>query len=591
MGWFAVAAIFGFLLFWGWRGVVRICERAEANLVGESIRDALPALAVVLLILGLVAWALLSTDAGSFSGIVDAIGRGTVARFLLGGAIGFGLGYAIEQRVANAPAASKPRRKSRASKSSDASGGARVLLTVGFAAVFLALVAPHVDNWLTHISTLKSPVIELQLGSVAAHKVAVAENSADYQDKQSLSALSGYGNDVDWDIWYLENSKSSRQLIESARELLPAFKLLISPIAACMQSAMDNGLSIDSARRLIRPMADNLTQLVFSENNPNTSEQHEAFWIQLQALPEHVKYFIKGDQAKSCLEASMNYNKCLQQPESVTDFPCGPMAKKYHNSNSMYPKIGEYTNLPYLYVAASYLFSFMTDDDAALRVLRKAEHNVGPDQRPALAFKDYGFMFSVARLTYYLGKPGSLEDSYFSYLNLARERAAERIDEVKGKLSSCANKDCKDQLESYISHNWNYELQAINDLTYFLAEDLARDSPFALPYKGRAEEYAAQLERIVTNSVNRTAPDKYQYLVKGDEYYLMDSYVYMKMVLEARKSNPDVEKFKSFKREFQKIVERLEESAGKLPNVKKSDLTTLRIARAHLASARELSGE
>ena len=207
--------------------------------------------------------------------IIDVIGRGTVARALLGIVVGFGLGYAIEHRilVAEAPKGARNR-----SKGGERSGGTSALLTVGFGAVLLALASPHLDRWLSRLTSFKSPIIELQLGSVASHKVSVTEGAAALNNVASLKNLSTYARAINQDIEFAQDYDRSNQAQSgTSRELLPAFTYLISPIAGCMQTAIDNGLSISSARQMLRPMTDNLALLVFNENNPKSRSKKIVF--------------------------------------------------------------------------------------------------------------------------------------------------------------------------------------------------------------------------------------------------------------------------------------------------------------------------
>jgi hypothetical protein len=162
---------------------------------------------------------------------------------------------------------------------------------------------------------------------------------------------------------------------------------------------------------------------------------------------------------------------------------------------------------------------------------------------------------------------------------------------LQSKLAACTDAACKTLMENFLLRHWNAELSATNQLTYYLAEDLARNSAYALPYIGRIEEFSGWLKRATDVGTQSDAQTKY-YAVDDDyKYYLRDTYLYADMVLEARKANPSVDHFKKLKHDFEQIVEHVEESKADVPNLRKVDLTLVKIAHAHYASARDLAGE
>jgi len=311
------------------------------------------------------------------------------------------------------------------------------------------------------------------------------------------------------------------------------------------------------------------------------------FWKQLLALPEAIQDFL-DNKKDVCLGYQKKYQECVENP--AQDPICPPYAQKNPGSVT-YPRIRDYRNLPYLYVAASLLFSFMTDDDSALRVLHVAEANIGASGNKALAFKDYSFLQSAGQLSYYLGKPGDIGSSYFDYLEKMRITASGRVATLKGALESCADSACKKNVGKMLRRHWIAQLLATNKLAIYLAEDLARESGNAFNYVARVEEYAAWLEKADDEGTKREAIDKYYAVADDFRYYIMDTYLYAYLVLEARKTNADVEKFRKLKAQFQQVVEHIENEAAKTPNFKKIELTLVKIVRAHLASARELAGE
>jgi hypothetical protein len=170
VGWFAIACIFGLLLFWTWEIQLKKGKQAVLKLAVFS--------AAALIVLFFI-WARFIDDAHTFAQFVDRLGHGIVARFLFGLLLGFGIGYGIDFSPFVRPKSGK-KPKSNVGSESPGLGklGTSVLLAIGIGIVLLGLAAPHLDNWLSRVTTLKSSVIELQLGGVATHKISVAEGFA-----------------------------------------------------------------------------------------------------------------------------------------------------------------------------------------------------------------------------------------------------------------------------------------------------------------------------------------------------------------------------------------------------------------------------
>jgi len=279
MGWFAIACICGFLGFWGRRPLsnwlARTCKITsnDADILAVII-------AFTILLAGLVLWSILLQNARTFGQIAEAFGHGAVARFLFGLILGVGTAFVAAERSrvqSDNRAPSAPAAAGSAGGEGEVGGGAppdgggsstlrtHLVLSTGLVITLLALAAPHLDRWFSRLTALKSPLIELQVTSVATHKVSVGEGLEAYNDALSLGLLAGYSNRIGQDIEYLE--KYGRNVsTSSAKKLLPAFATIISPIARCVQTAIDQGLSIESARQMIRPTADLLLQIIFAED-------------------------------------------------------------------------------------------------------------------------------------------------------------------------------------------------------------------------------------------------------------------------------------------------------------------------------------
>jgi hypothetical protein len=217
--------------------------------------------------------------------------------------------------------------------------------------------------------------------------------------------------------------------------------------------------------------------------------------------------------------------------------------------------------------------SFMTDNDLALRILRRAEKS--------LVFKDYGSLLYSANLRYFQGHLET-ELPYFSYLDglmlVAREHQ-QTINRAENRCS--ATNSCKvleTAIKSLRERARRAELQAINVAAYYIAEDLARDVKAAVSFQPLLEEYASEIYKAI--QLKEDEANKHAYL---------DTYAYASLVLEARKVSPDVEKFKRLTFILEGVVANLELELMRSPPSSRIDLTELNIARTHLATARDLA--
>ena len=561
MGWFAIACIFGLLLFWTWEVQSRKGKHAVAKVA---------AVTAVSLIAFFLIWAWFVDGAHTPARIIDRLGHGIVARFLFGLMLGFGIAYAMDFSPFAQPKGGK---KPKGNVGSESVGlgklGTSVLLSLGIGVAILALAAPHLDNWLRRVTTLKSSLIELQLGGIATHKISVAEGIAALTDAHSLAVLRNYNISMQLDIEFFE--RFDPQKVKNGKELLHVFNGLISPIAICVQTALDNGLSYDSARLKLRPLVDNVTtillvdeQIVQSADPPGKvasvqDSRREKFWADLQLIPELFSEYL-GTKREECLAIPSKY---AEKTKSI-------------DRKIAFPDVRDYKNVSPLYVAALHFMTFETDGDTALRILQKVE------KRPDF-LKDYSFLWLAAKLSYVQGRPGDIGISYFGYLEEMRRVARQRQDKIAELKQICSITKCAEELRLWIERlsirERRAELLAMNSSAYYVAEDLARDLKSAASYQAKAKQYAEEIHKAIKNKE-----------VTGDKYNFLDTYAYATMVLEARKSNPDVNKFKKMAEILEEVVESYEIAYKDTP-VDKFDLTELKIVRAHLASARELAGE
>src|SRR5262245_44166207 len=117
MAWFIIASIVGLAAYFVWRGLYPF-------LTTRAVIACAAVVAVVVII------GLLVVSPGAIRNVVLQIDDGTFARLLLGFILGAGVGYATDQ-----PAVS-----------------AAVWLPLGAAILLLAIIAPHVDAWMTRLT-------------------------------------------------------------------------------------------------------------------------------------------------------------------------------------------------------------------------------------------------------------------------------------------------------------------------------------------------------------------------------------------------------------------------------------------------------
>ncbi|HLH98828.1 MAG TPA: hypothetical protein VKW08_27265 [Xanthobacteraceae bacterium] len=594
MGWFVIAVIIGFFGYWVWQAAsVRVATRWPCELRTSQLATAF--CSFVLVLVGIASWASFSVHPHTFGEMTDAIGQGIVARFILGLLLGAGAAFLAQERIraaaerrenaARRPPAIAAQGALTAEQTGAAGGdmpadppavrdeqpaagiGTSLALSTALGITFLALAAPHLDRWLSHLTSLKSPVIELQVATATNHRISLEDSAEAFDDEGSLTYLAIYSQRISQDIEYLEkydttNPKRSTML-PSMKALAPAFGTVISPVAACVQKAINHGLSLESARTMIRPTAELLEQILFNkdiEKNGELSATHDRLWQGVIDLPRKIAPYVHD---RTCESVPSVYYVDGIVPNAV----------------SYFPRIQDYRTLPYLYVAAAYFLSFMGDDDKARKLLREADSE--------LDFKDYGFLWAIGRLNYYEGKPGDISKLYFGPLDEIRQRARSHIAVLSRARQQCAKEDdllCREQVAEYL---------AINDGAYFLAEDVARGSSYAIPYTGQLAEYAQQIKLVMDEVDERKAAKNpfYDY-VETDRYSLGDTYAFAVLVLEARKANPDYDMIRNkVVAELERDVEHIEESFKNAQEVDKSGRVALKTVRAHSAAALELAGE
>jgi hypothetical protein len=376
VGWFVIACFFGFLGYRQWpflMGFVGSRDDTLRKRVGGSV-------AILLAFYVVPMWTFWLIGDRSLSDVADILSDGRVARLLLGLALGTGLAFVL------AKSETPP---------------TRFALSIGIGVLFVALAAPHIDEWLRRVTGLKSPLIELQLAGSSTHRIAVTEGTAVLFNLQSLKYLISYDQMIAADEEYFrqfpEGLSDPKTITEQLETLRVAFHDVVRPVAECVQNTIDkNWLSTDGARQLMAPAVGNLEQIIFGEeavsNDYKLDEtMHHNFWDSVTHLREEV---IRKVPLASKI------------PECDASVP---------TDADKLPSYGEYKHLPYLHAAAALLISFMGDSATALEVLHRA-YEEKQDNKPVLEFRDYRFLFVMGKLAFFQGNPNDVS-LYYDPLN------------------------------------------------------------------------------------------------------------------------------------------------------------------------------
>lgn len=595
VGWFAILFVSGFLLFWGWRRWPRWGDNTHTLIIGFAVA----------ILIGILVWCTWYISVYSISVFADRVGQGYVARIILGFVLGIATAYVVEQRsiVRKAQldaqtrfrlrASLPPRERSARADAPDSSiieavGGTSLTLLMWIAVVVLsfAISAPHLDSWLRHTTSLKLPFGELQIASTSTHAVLQADRLDLLADVRSLELLSRYNVRIRDDVDYLKlveiedlrdsqkefpnysleyqdyqsKIEKTQELVDAINALLPVFDGLISSIASCVRDASSNGLGIDSIRLKVRPMADALDRVLFLEQTNGTDDSyaaaHNKLWEELTGLPSKIDGFLNDEERKQCSNSVKIYKLNSRSPVTAA-----------------YPSLKGYRDVSYLYVAAMLFSTFVRDDDVALKIIERIK------DRPGF-FRDYSFLLVASDLAY---NQGSSITTVFSMLDSMRKTAREHREKIELELEKCEQSRCDqvkiNALKALRRRERTAELQATNNLAYFIAAELADGTKAAEQYAARAEELADELRLALDKSEDNE--NRYSYL---------DTYAYVTLVLEARKKEPSLATFKTMAEHLEKVVEELERSVSS-GKASKTDISALKLARAHRAAARELAGQ
>ena len=148
MAWFAIACVLGLLLYGIWRLSLGAGSWIRAGIIAGTI------IAVVV-----PAFVFLKNQSFSW----DDFAQGLVARLVFGGVLGFGAGYLSDTQTGGAPLL--------------VGRGRSGYMSIGLVLVILAIVAPHLDRWLSRLTGFKTAIVEVQLTNIStAHKALVPDS-------------------------------------------------------------------------------------------------------------------------------------------------------------------------------------------------------------------------------------------------------------------------------------------------------------------------------------------------------------------------------------------------------------------------------
>jgi hypothetical protein len=237
MGWFAISCVLGLLLYGLWRISLSAGGWTRRAIITSTIIAVAAALAFVF------------TRGHSFSW--DYSTQGMVARIIFGGVLGFGVAYVSDAQMRSAPLL--------------VGRGRSTYMSIGMALVILAIVAPHLDRWLSRLAGFKTAIVEVQLTNIStAHKAVVPDSRESFLADSALQILKDYEKNISEDVAYIElfvlpdlswqeerASSDTAQVmgqirkyqdrLHRLRSLQQAFNNTISPLAECLQDAIKGG--------------------------------------------------------------------------------------------------------------------------------------------------------------------------------------------------------------------------------------------------------------------------------------------------------------------------------------------------------------
>jgi len=547
MGWFVVATIIGYAAYLAWSNLRAACV-----------------FVAVLSAVAFLVWWLFWAPPGTARSLAHLINNYTLTRLLLGIVLGAGAGHAaVQQQPSTA------------------------WLSLAGAIAILALVVPYVDGWLSRLNGLKTSFIEIQLANLSSSTKALQPVQRDQFIRDvALKSLTEYDDSIGLDIEFIrrfeivdvqnkkkegrnvaELEKQKRSLEQQADQLevlKKFFGATVSPAARCFKTALDNGLSIESARSHLRELGDELTKLVILERNEKEHPGAEPK-RSTQIEQRHREVLEKLAEAKLGIAGFVDANNTDCQPQKDMTVSSAPLST-------------EYDLVPHLDVARALLLLFVNHDRLGREVLRDASKR---------EYKDLNTPRLLAAMMYFSGDSIA---QYYDLLDELKSLAHERIETINRVSAACVQScdELKMWAQKLKGRPEDAELIALNDIAYGIASDVSEQRPEAEAMLPIADDCIQRLKK--------SGPLKEENLDLKDDTArsYLDTVAYVTIVSEWQKAKTD-ELDKTKVRETIGILKKLiyfEETqlsdARQKSKAGAVDYSGLRTLRAHLSSAKGL---
>ncbi|KGT77575.1 hypothetical protein MA20_23705 [Bradyrhizobium japonicum] len=449
-----------------------------------------------------------------------------------------------------------------------------VALLLAASIVMLAIVAPHLDDWLPRLSGFKTSLIEVQLTNLSSTSKAVkpAQREGFVRDV-ALASLAGFDETIGLDIQFIRdfqlrdigerrNKRDSADLakeeerlkaqLEQLQKLEIFFQNFVTPAARCFKAAMDNGLSVEGARYHLRGLADKLTQFVLLEQEENRRRGAvEDRQSRIEDLRKEVVALLR--EAASAVKGFTDPTENKQCQLALPTVLAPP------------PPSTAYDLLPHVHVARALLLAFVNHDNFALQVLNDASKK---------EFKDFSTPRLIALLRYYRGDSVT---HYYNELEGLRKLSADRIAIIDHVNRACGVCDKDLRTEKLKERAQLANRIATNDIAYGIAVDVAEGWGAGVDLLPIAEQY---LEVLKKTPSNLEMPS------------ILDTIGFVTIVAEAHKaktSSLDKAKISEAVGMLTRAAAReranLDAQSANGENVDYSDLRTIQV---HLSSARAL---
>lgn len=428
--------------------------------------------------------------------------------------------------------------------------------------ILLAAAIPYMEQQLGGMTALKTPVAEFQFASQGRTEPPALEKDLQfkvltYLETLQFMAFSHFS--IKKDLEYLEifPEDESEKYTEIYQKSQSFAENILKPLGDCALNAYMNYLDIESIRHALQPIAQKLYLLI---------QQGESI-LELQPHSSSPTEDLDGRQKERLLKSESSWYSLrmefldqitksgLRLQEALLDEGEKKLCKlepQWEPQVAEFPKPEELVAAPNTYLVLAYLDAFNHNMDRSIDLLKSASQRFS-NRAPVVSFN---INFSLAL---FLNQEGKYDlKSIFLYLDNAREIAQKAWGKIK---DSEANSKDYYYLEQY-------EMYAKNFLAYVSAQEGVR--------KFEALQYAKH------NYAHRNK------LHKQSRPKIIDTYGYVKMAFEARKSFPNFDEIVEARALFKEAISHQE-------NLYKENLvfldkhaSAMKVLREHLEQANNL---